>query len=99
MKKPRKTVRAKIELGGRLDGAVFWACVALLALVPLVFSTSVYTKYALPKFVVLLVGAAALLLLLTLRPTAFAYGAGAPFQPFRSRLVKLVGLYVIVIAV
>lgn len=46
--------------------ALFWACMLVIALVPLVFSTSVYRIFVLPKFSVLLVGSALILFLLGL---------------------------------
>lgn len=46
--------------------ALFWACMLVTALVPLVFSTSVHRIFVLPKFSVLLVGSALILFLLGL---------------------------------
>ena len=48
------------------QAALFWACMLVIALVPLVFSTSVYRIYVLPKFAALLAGSALILLLLGL---------------------------------
>jgi O-antigen ligase/Tfp pilus assembly protein PilF len=95
MKKSRKPARAKPERGSKPDIALFWLSMSLLILVPLALSTSVYTKYVLPKFVILLVGSSALLLLLTM----IFFSAGAHSNPFRSSLTKIVSLYLIAVAV
>jgi hypothetical protein len=50
----------------RPTSALFWACASVVALVPLAFSTEVYRIYVLPKFAILLVGAALILCLLGL---------------------------------
>ena len=44
--------------------ALFWACVLVVAVVPLVFSTIVYRIFIVPKFAALLVGAALILCLM-----------------------------------
>lgn len=95
MKKARKPARSKPEREIKPDGLLFWSSMSLLILVPLALSTSVYTKYALPKFVVLLVGSSVLLLLLAMT----LFRAGAHSNPFRSRLTRLVCLYFIAVAV
>lgn len=92
MKKRRKTAHIKLEPGSRLGNIIFCFSISLLVLVPIAFSTAVYTKYSLPKFVVLLVGSSVLVFLLALR-------TGANSHPFRSRLVRIVCLYFIVVAV
>ncbi len=95
MKKSRKPARSKPERGSKLDIALFWLSMSLLILVPLALSTSIYTKYVLPKFVILLVGSSALLLLLAM----IFFSAGAHPNPFRSNLTKIVCLYFIAVAV
>jgi O-antigen ligase/Tfp pilus assembly protein PilF len=95
MKKTRKPARSKPARRIKPDDALFGLSILLLLLVPLALSTSVYTKYALPKFVVLLVGSSMLLLLLAIS----RFGAGASQNPFGSKLAKIVCLYFIVIAV
>jgi hypothetical protein len=92
MKKSRNNARPKSSREITPDSAIFWLSMSLLLLVPLALSTSVYTKYALPKFVVLLVGSSLLLLPL-------AMGAGANHNPFRSGLAKIVCSYFAVVAV
>ncbi|HWO00508.1 MAG TPA: O-antigen ligase family protein [Blastocatellia bacterium] len=49
---------------GPANSATYWLTVGLLVAVPLVFSTAVYRMYSLPKFGLLLTGAAALVPLL-----------------------------------
>ncbi|MGA9773795.1 MAG: O-antigen ligase family protein [Blastocatellia bacterium] len=94
MKKPRKPARSKPVRGSRLDDTFFWLSMSLLISVPLALSTSVYTKYTLPKFVVLLVGSSALLLMLAM----IYFRTGAHPNPFRSSLTKIVCLYFIAVA-
>ena len=78
-----------------LDDLVFWLAVGLLVAVPLAFSSLVYTKYSLPKFVVLLVGSSVLTLLLVLRkPQSRRVATVHP----RSRLMLTVSLYFGVVA-
>ena len=79
-----------------VDDLIFWLALGLLVAVPLAFSTLVYTKYSLPKFVVLLVGASALTLLLVLRRTSFRVAGQVRI---RSRLVWIVSLYFAVVGV
>lgn len=95
MKKSRKPARPNPERVIRPDSILFWSSISLLILVPLALSTSVYTKYTLPKFVILLVGSSALLLLLAMT----LFRAGAHPDPFRSNLTKIVCLYFIAVAV
>ncbi len=95
MKKSRKPARALPVRGSKFDNTLFWSSMSLLILVPLALSTSVYTKYVLPKFVILLVGSSALLLLLAVT----FFSAGAHSNPFRSNLTKIVCLYFIAVAV
>lgn len=72
---------------------------ALLALVPLALSSAVYTKYSLPKFVVLLVGASALLLLMAQRPPLSLLKLIGSKSNLRFRLVSVVCLYFLAVAV
>lgn len=69
--------------------ALFWGCMLVIALVPLVFSTSVYRIYVLPKFSVLLVGSALVLLLLGLT----GLGSAGWISVLRSRHVVLALLF------
>lgn len=58
--------RLSYNATSKQQAALFWTCMLVIALVPLVFSTSVYRIYVLPKFSVLLVGSALILFLLGL---------------------------------
>ena len=58
--------RAPYDTTSTQQTALFWACMLVIAIVPLVFSTSVYRIYVLPKFAVLLAGSALILFLLGL---------------------------------
>jgi O-antigen ligase len=91
MGKARKKIPARNSLGGlAIDDLVFWFALGVLVVVPLAFSSLVYTRYSLPKFVVLLVGSSVLSLLLALSRTRVRDAAGV--QP-RSRLVWIVYMY------
>ena len=72
---------------------------ALLVLVPLALSTALYTKYSLPKFVVLLIGASALLVLMAQRPALLSFKHGGSNSDSGFRLVSLVGFYFVAVAV
>lgn len=85
--------RAKPEPSNRLKDTVFYTAVGLLFVVPLAFSTAVQAIYSLPKFVLLSVGAAILLLLLT----RHGFGERDVFATLKSRHVKLVCLYFAVV--
>lgn len=92
MGKARKKVPAGNSVRGlAVDALAFWLAVALLVAVPLAFSTLVYTRYSLPKFVILLVGSSVLTLLLVLSTTRFRI-AGTVL--LRSRLVWIAYLYI-----
>lgn len=97
MGKSRKKISAGSNpRGPGVDGLVFWLALALLVAVPLAFSTVVYTKYSLPKFVILLVGSSVLTLLLALNTTRFR--DASPIL-LRSKLVWIVWLYLAVVGV
>jgi O-antigen ligase/tetratricopeptide (TPR) repeat protein len=91
MGKARKKVPAgNIARGLTVDALLFWLALVLLAAVPLAFSTLVYTKYSLPKFVVLITGSSVLAILLVLN------AARLPAEGtvrLRSGLVRIVYLY------
>lgn len=99
MPKKQKTADAtpgfKVEPGH----AAFVLSLALLVLVPLVFSTAVYTKYSLPKFVVLLVGASVLLLLMAQTRVFRALKQSGPYSRDGKRLVIVVCFYFFAVAV
>jgi O-antigen ligase len=93
MGKARKKIPAPSNPGGpAIDDLIFWLAVGLLVAVPLAFSTLVYTKYSLPKFVVVLVGSSVLIFLLMLdrsRPAGLA----------RSRLVWTMYFYFLAVGI
>ncbi len=95
MKEKSKRTHTKIGYDNRLSNSIFWLSTGLLFLVPLVFSTSVHAVYSLPKFVLMLVGAAVLALLLSLYSLRHSL---LPVPLFKSTQVKLVCAYFIVIA-
>jgi O-antigen ligase/tetratricopeptide (TPR) repeat protein len=95
MKEKSRRTHTKIDYNNRLSNAIFWLSVTLLFLVPLVFSTSVRAVYSLPKFVLLLVGAAVLALLLGLYVSRHA---SSPVPVFKSTQVRLVCAYFAVVA-
>ena len=74
----------------RPNAALFWACMSVVTLVPLAFSTEVYRIYVLPKFAILLVGAALILLLLGL----VAASSTGSLITLKSKHVALALLYV-----
>jgi O-antigen ligase/tetratricopeptide (TPR) repeat protein len=95
MKDKSKRTHKKIEPGSRLSNLIYGLSLTLLFLIPLVFSTSVQAVYALPKFILLLVGATLLALLLAIQ-------ASRPHQLrsslFQSNQVRLVSAYFLVMA-
>lgn len=97
--------KPKPKTGPRINPGdpVFVLSLALLLLVPLAFSGAVYTKYSLPKFVVLLVGAAALLLSMAQRPAFLSFKLRGklrgPQSDSTSKLVMLVCFYFLAVAV
>lgn len=95
MKEKTKRADSKFVGGNYLSTAVFWFSAALLFLLPLIFSASVQAVYALPKFLLLLVVASVIALLLAVQA-----GRENQFNVslFKSKIVKLVGLYLAVIA-
>lgn len=93
MKEKSRRTHKKIEYGSRLSQSIFWLSVGLLFLIPLVFSTSVQAPYSLPKFLLLLVGAALLGLLLTIYLSRHPQALVALFRPLHVKLV--VGYFLI----
>lgn len=74
----------------------FWLSLSLLVFVPLAFSTPVYRAFALPKFLILLTGSAALVpLLVFIAVGAARHYVGRP----DSKLLLLVSAYVVMIAI
>src|SRR5687768_2933705 len=95
MKDKTKRAKSKTEYGHRLGNSIFWVSVGLLFLLPLAFNTAVQALYTLPKFVLLLVGASVIALLLTLYVSR---NSQSLVPLFKSKHVKLVGLYFVVVA-
>jgi O-antigen ligase len=95
MKPSHKRVSVKETTGPDLRAGVFWASLALLALVPLAFSALAQQTFTAPKFAVLLVGAAALAALLG----AMTLWQSGGWRAIRSPHVLIVCLYLGVIAV
>lgn len=83
-----------IDLGKGARLWVFILAVSLIGLVPLTFSGAVFRSYSLPRFALLLVGAAIILSMLV--PLGLA---GERFAELRSRLVTLLCLYVAVLTI
>jgi len=96
MKLSPQRAAATRETSDYVRSITFWVSLALLALVPLVFSTSVRRTFTLPKFAVLLVGSALLAGLLGLLMSASESGR---WQAIRSLHVTLVCLYVGLMAI
>ena len=94
-KTPGSKPRSRVNPGD----AVFLLSLALLALVPLAFSNAVYTKYSLPKIVVLLVGGSALLLSMAQRAPLSLLELIGSKSDLRFRLVSVVCLYFLAVAV
>lgn len=91
MKQSRPAASVTREASDYVRSITFWVSLALLALVPLVFSTAVRRTFTLPKFAVLLVGSALLAGLLGWLSLA---RGGGPWRAIRSLHVGLVCLYV-----
>jgi O-antigen ligase/Flp pilus assembly protein TadD len=97
-KNRKKAPDIRYEDGYSVDSLVFYVAIALLVLIPIAFSSLVYFKYSLPKFVVLLVGSSFLVLFLTIKASRSASRAGERSSLFRSPLVWTVCLYFFVVA-
>jgi O-antigen ligase/tetratricopeptide (TPR) repeat protein len=79
----------------RENAVLFWVCMSIVVLVPLVFSTAVYRTFVLPKFSILIVGSS-LILMLT---GVVVYRSRGDLSVLRSKHVALALLYVLVTAV
>ena len=88
IKKKPSSVTGKRGLN--VDDLLLSLSLTLLVAIPLAFSSVIYTRYTLPKFVVLVIGSSVLLLLLVLRGTRPQV---SPTVLIGSRLVWLVFLY------
>ncbi|MEW6125891.1 MAG: O-antigen ligase family protein [Acidobacteriota bacterium] len=97
--KSRRGNAKKISYDNPLHKAIFWTVMALLFLIPLAFSTAIQAIYALPKFVLLIVGAAAILLCLALPQTSTAHPIHSYLPLLKSRQMKLLALYFLVMMV
>lgn len=87
-----KKVRAVARPAPTLRSVLFWVCVLLLVLVPLVFTTAVYRVYVLPKFSALLVGSSVVVLLIALM-AALNAESRQWLRAVKSRHAVLVCLY------
>lgn len=85
------------KVQGRAGTIAYWLTISLIVAVPCAFSTAVYRMYSLPKFALLVTGAAALLPLL-LWIAGCSRQRGESRQFLASRLVLLVSLFLIVIS-
>lgn len=83
--------------GERLQLILFCICGSLLALVPLAFTTAVYRTFTLPKFVVLIIGSSAILLMLSL--IASNERSFELLSAIKSKFAALVLIYLIAIAI
>ncbi|MEW6212775.1 MAG: O-antigen ligase family protein [Acidobacteriota bacterium] len=92
-KDSQKKSAPKIE-SDRLMNALWWMCAAVIALVPLIFSTAVYRTFVLPKFAILLAGSSAILVML-----AFVAKRGHSFRMLRSRHVAIVSLFILAVII
>lgn len=99
MARKHKTASSKVRSRFTPGDAVFLLSLALLVLVPLALSSVLYTKYSLPKFVVLLVGASALLLFMAQRPALLSFKQGRSNSDSTFRLVSVVRFYFLAVAV
>jgi len=95
-----KTQRAllKTKSQDRVGEATYWLTLFLIVGVPLTFSTAVYRIFSVPKFSLLLTGAAALVPLLAWTVMRAPHRVGEMWRLLSSRHVFLVVLYLIVIA-
>lgn len=84
---------------GPIGDAPFWLTVSLLVVVPLAFSSAVYRIYTVPKFAVLLTGAAALVPLLIWTAMRTPELRDDVRRSLASRHVLLVSLYTAVILI
>src|SRR6185369_5912541 len=92
MKKTPRTGLLNLERTRILNSILFWICLSLLVLVPLVFVASVYRTYATPKLAILLVGASILAPLAVLAALVAARNGlemGRLFNPAHFVLVTL----------
>jgi tetratricopeptide (TPR) repeat protein len=99
MAKKQKAAAPRSRPGISHQDAIVCLSLALLILVPLAFTRAVYTKYSLPKFVVLLVGASALLLVMAQRPVRLFLKRDASRTDSTSLIVKVVYCYFAAVAV
>lgn len=99
MKKPPRTAPSKLDRGSVLNNALFWVCISLLVLVPLVFDVSVRRTYVTPKLAILLVGASILVQLAGLAALAAARKGSDLSRLFNPVHLLVVTLYVVSVAV
>jgi len=98
MKTPNVEAASNIQGQDRAGVVAYWLTISLIVAVPCVFSTAVYRMYAVPKFALLLTGAAVLLPLL-LWITASSRQRYQARSLLKSRQMFLVSLFLIIISV
>lgn len=87
----------KLKAQERHGEATYWLTVSVLVIVPLAFSSAVYRIYTVPKFAVLLTGAAALVPLLIWTAMKAPELLNDVRRSLASRHVLLISLYTVVI--
>jgi O-antigen ligase len=90
---PRSPIDLTQDSGGYLRDTLFWACLAVLIVVPLVFDVSAYRIFVFPKFAALLVGSSLVLCLLLL--LGRRVGIAEIIKSLRSGGTLLVGLLLV----
>jgi O-antigen ligase/tetratricopeptide (TPR) repeat protein len=98
MNKPASEATSNANGQGRTRTVAYWLTISLIVAIPAAFSTAVYRMYSLPKFALLVTGAAALLPLLLWNASVSRQRCESR-SLLASRQVLLVSLYSIVIAV
>ncbi|MEK6304617.1 MAG: O-antigen ligase family protein [Acidobacteriota bacterium] len=98
MNTPASEAASNIKVQGRAGTVAYWLTISLIVAVPCAFSTAVHRMYSLPKFALLVTGAAALLPLL-LWIASCSRQRGESRKLLASRHVLLVSLFLIVISV
>jgi len=96
MKKGASKKNARVRKKDRLIESLFWLCISLLVLMPLVFSTAVYRAYVVPRYALLLVGSSFVLLLLALIVRREGVSIIRAYE-LKSRHIVLVCLYFTVV--
>lgn len=90
MTEPKLKALPTNPAASKVQTALFWTCMSVIALVPLVFTTSVYRIFVLPKFSILIVGSGLILVLFG----AAVAGSTDGLRALKSKHVALAFLYV-----